>query len=179
MDRAFEKMRKILVVLTVPAAIFFLAWLIWPQKMISTVPPRLPEVRSSVSFSAIHQEITSPPELSSKIEFRPETMSPPQNPGRNFEVPQGAVLPVVLMDNGSSETNKIADELLISLEEEFFTEWDVAKSKGVASQEVWEELRSKYDEKYIALFGQEAYLEATSVAADEAREDYEAPAKPR
>lgn len=94
-------------------------------------------------------------------------------------MPQGAVLPVVLMDNGSSETNKIADELLISLEEEFFTEWDVAKSKGVASQEIWEELRSKYDEKYIALFGQEAYLEATSLAADEAREDYEAPAKPR
>ena len=179
MDRAFEKMRKTLVVLTVPAAIFFLAWLIWPQKRFSTVPPRLPEVSSPVSFSAIHQEITSPAELSRKIEFRPETMSPPQNPGRNFEVPQGAVLPAVLMDNGSSEENIIADELLISLEDEFFSEWDKAISKGIASQEIWEELRSKYDEKYIALFGQEAYLEATSLAVDEAREDYEAPVKPR
>ena len=179
MDRAFEKMRKILVVLTVPAAIFCLAWFIWHQKIFSTVPPRLPEVRSPVSFSAIHQEITSAQELSRKIEFRPETMSPPQNPGRNFEVPQGAVLPAILMDNGSSEENIIADELLISLEDEFFSEWDKAISKGIASQEIWEELRSKYDEKYTALFGQEAYLEATSLAADEAREDFETPATSR
>ena len=178
MDRAFEKMRKVLVVLTVPSAIFFLAWLFWPP-ILSTIPPRLPEVRSPVSFSAIHQEITSPPELSRKIEFRPETMSPPQNPGRNFKVPQGAVLPAILMDNGSSEENIIADGLLIALEEEFFSEWDKAISKGIASQEIWEELRSKYDEKYTALFGQEAYLEATSLAADEAREDFETPATSR
>ena len=178
MDRAFEKMRKVLVVLTVPSAIFFLAWLFWPP-ILSTIPPRLPEVRSPVSFSAIHQEITSPPELSRKIEFRPETMSPPQNPGRNFKVPQGAVLPAILMDNGSSEENIIADGLLITLEEEFFSEWDKAISKGIASQEIWEELRSKYDEKYTALFGQEAYLEATSLAADEAREDFETPATSR
>lgn len=161
-----------------PVALPFLVWLFWPT-MISTVTPRLAEVRSPVSFSAIHQEIISTPKLSTMIESRPETMSPPQNPGRNFEVPQGAVLPAILMDNGSTEENKIADELLISLEEEFFSEWDVAKSKGVASQEVWEELRSKYDEKYTAFFGQEAYLQATSLAAEEAREDFETPATPR
>ena len=112
-------------------------------------------------------------------ESRPQTMPPLQNPGRNFEVPQGAVLPAILMDNGSSEENIIADGLLITLEEEFFSEWDKAISKGIASQEIWEELRSKYDEKYTALFGQEAYLEATSLAADEAREDFETPATSR
>jgi hypothetical protein len=83
-----------------------------------------------------------------------------------------------LMDNGSTEKNPIADEMLISMEGEFFQELQEAKSKGIAPQEIWEELRSKYDERYIALFGQDAYLEATSLAAEEAREDFETATAP-
>ena len=79
------------------------------------------------------------------------------------------------MDHGSNGENQTPDSLLISLEEEFFNEIEEAKSKGVAIQDVWEDLRSKYDEKYIALFGQDAYLEATRLAAEEAREDYASP----
>lgn len=83
------------------------------------------------------------------------------------------------MDNGSSEENPIADEMLHSLEGDFFKELQEAKSKGIAIEVIWEELRSKYDEKYKALFGVEAYLEATNLAADEAREDFESPSAPR
>jgi hypothetical protein len=98
--------------------------------------------------------------------------------GRDFDVPHGAILPAILLDNGSSDENKIVDGLLVSLEEEFFKELQEAKSKGGTTQEIWEELRSKYDEKYTALFGQEAYMEATNLAADEAREDFDTPASP-
>jgi len=158
--------------------LLFLEWLFWP-KILSPTISEAPVSVTTISFSETRQESTLSHETTPPSESVPETIPAVQNTGRDFDVPHGAILPAVLMDSGSSEENKIADGLLISLEEEFFKELGETKSKGVAPQEIWEELRSKYDEKYIALFGQEAYLEATNLAADEAREDFQHPATPR
>ncbi len=80
-----------------------------------------------------------------------------------------------MMDHGPGGDSKVPDNLLLSLEEEFFDELEDAQSKGVPMGGIWEGLRSKYDEKYIALFGLDAYLEATALASEEAGEDYHSP----
>jgi hypothetical protein len=171
-------MSKIFAGLLVMLVILFLGWLLWPKILPPTIPGP-PVTVSTISFSEPRQESILSHEPTPPSESVPETMPAVPNTGRDFDVPHGAILPAVLLDNGSSEENKIADGLLISLEEDFFKELQEAKSKGVATQETWEELRSKYDERYIALFGQEAYMEATNLAADEAREDFETPTSPR
>lgn len=114
-----------------------------------------------------------------------KTVSPAANKIQNFdnissskesyfthEIPFGAILPAALMDHGSEDDSPQITEMLISLEQEFFSELKGMKDSGIPMEELWEQLRAKYDERYIALFGQDAYLEATSLAAEEAREDY-------
>ena len=177
MDRKLEMMSKIFAGLLVMLVILFLGWLLWPKILPPTIPGP-PVTVSTISFSEPRQESILSHEPTPPSESVPETMPAVPNTGRDFDVPHGAILPAVLLDNGSSEENKIADGLLISLEEDFFKELQEAKSKGGATQEIWEELRSKYDERYIALFGQDAYLEATNLAAEEAREDFKTPATP-
>jgi hypothetical protein len=174
MDRKLETMSKVFSGLLVMLVMLFLGWLFW----LKILPPTIPEPSvSTISFSETRQEST-PHEPTPTSESVPETNTAVPNTGRDFDVPHGAILPAVLLDSGSSEENKIADELLISLEEDFFKELEETKSKGIALEEIWEELRSKYDERYIALFGQDAYLEATNLAAEEAREDFKTPATP-
>jgi hypothetical protein len=175
MDRKLETMSKVFSGLLVMLVMLFLGWLFW----LKILPPTIPEPSvSTISFSETRQEST-PHEPTPTSESVPETNTAVPNTGRDFDVPHGAILPAVLLDSGSSEENKIADELLISLEEDFFKELEETKSKGIALEEIWEELRSKYDERYIALFGQDTYLEATSLAAEEAREDFETATAPR
>ncbi len=88
------------------------------------------------------------------------------------EIPFGAIPPAALMDHGSAEDSPQVTEMLISMEQDFFNELASMQNSGIPIHEIWEQLRTKYDERYIALFGQEAYLEATSLASEEAREDY-------
>jgi hypothetical protein len=178
MDRSLEIMSKVFAGLLVMLVLLFLGWLFW-SKTISPAGPQPPEEISSNSFFEKGQDIPPIREPAKVSEFLPETIPSVPTTGRDFDVPHGAILPAVLFDNGSSDENNIADGLLISLEEEFFKELQEAKSKGVAPEDTWEELRSRFDEKYIALFGQEAFLEATNLAADEAREDFETPASQR
>ena len=177
MDRRLETMSKVFAGLLVMLVIIFLGWLLWPKILPPTIPEP-PVTVSTISFSETRQECILSHEPTPPSESVPETMPAVPNTERDFDVPHGAILPAVLLDNGSSDENKIADGLLISLEEDFFKELQEAKSKGGATQEIWEELRSKYDERYIALFGQDAYLEATNLAAEEAREDFKTPATP-
>lgn len=169
---------KALVGLLALVLIFFLVWLFWPQRLAKSIPEP-PEPISAFSFTDTLPPPPSSPVRAQLSESLPKTIPSVPTSGRNFDVPHGAILPAMLLDNGSSDENKIADRLLVSLEEEFFKELQEAKSKGGATQEIWEELRSKYDERYIALFGQDAYLEATNLAAEEAREDFKTPATPR
>ncbi len=88
------------------------------------------------------------------------------------EIPFGAIPPAVLMDHGSDEDSPQVIEMLNSLEQEFFNELASMQNSEIPIHEIWEQLRTKYDERYIALLGQDSYLEATSLAAEEAREDY-------
>jgi hypothetical protein len=177
MERTLDKMTKFFWVVLALTAILWLAWLFWPQTLAPTIPEPQASI-STLSFSETRQESTLSHDPAPPSESVPETIPSVLTSGRDFDVPHGAILPAILLDNGSSDENKIADGLLVSLEEEFFKELQEAKSKGGTAQEIWEELRSKYDEKYTALFGQEAYMEATNLAADEAREDFDTPASP-
>ena len=177
MERTLYKMTKFFAGLIAILSILLMAWLLWPKMLFPTVP-RHPESISTLSFSETRQESSLSHDPAPPSESVPETIPSVPTSGRDFDVPHGAILPAILLDNGSSDENKIADGLLVSLEEEFFKELQEAKSKGGTTQEIWEELRSKYDEKYTALFGQEAYMEATNLAADEAREDFDTPASP-
>jgi hypothetical protein len=172
MNGIFERVAKVFAGLVGIILLLFLLFFFWPQKHSPKVAAR-PSPTATASFSGSHQAPASKNEAPSNLEFPTQKTPSVQHAINDFEVPHGAILPAVLMDNGSTEKNPIADEMLISMEGEFFQELQEAKSKGIAPQEIWEELRSKYDERYIALFGQDAYLEATSVAAEEAREDFE------
>ena len=178
MNLNFEKTTKVFAGLLAIIALLFLLFFFWPQEHSPKVAAR-PSPTATASFSGTHQPTPSIEEAPSNLEFPPQQTPYVQHTINDFEVPHGAILPAVLMDHGSTEKNPIADEMLISMEGEFFQELQEAKSKGIAPQEIWEELRSKYDERYIALFGQDAYLEATSLAAEEAREDFETATAPR
>jgi len=90
-----------------------------------------------------------------------------------ISIPQGAKLPAAFMDEGNPEESEGVKELLLSLEKEFQEEYGTELSKGLTPEEAWENARSKSDERYQALFGQEAYLEALNLAAEEARTDWE------
>ncbi len=88
-------------------------------------------------------------------------------------IPQGAKLPAAFMDEGHSNDSEAVKELLLSLEKEFQEEYETELRKGLTPEEAWENTRSKSDERYQALFGQDAYLEALNLAAEEARIDWE------
>jgi hypothetical protein len=90
-----------------------------------------------------------------------------------ISIPQGAKLPAAFMDEGNPEDSEGVKELLLSLEKEFQEEYRTGLRKGLTSEDAWENARSKSDERYQALFGQEAYLEALNLAAEEARTDWE------
>ena len=90
-----------------------------------------------------------------------------------FSIPQGAMLPAAFMDEGNPEDSEGVKELLLSLEKEFQEEYETELHKGLTPEEAWENARSKSDERYRGLFGQEAYLEALNLAAEEARTDWE------
>ena len=170
------KMFRIFGIVCALGTALLVAWLLWPRAESPSAPQSIEQSNSKVPISKLSDQISL---LDNKSAPSPasETNKPAviHNAGRNIEVPRGAILPALLLDLGTNGENQVPDNLLLSLEEEFFNEIEETKSKGVAIQDVWEILRSKYDEKYITLFGQDAYLEATSLAADEAREDYESP----
>jgi hypothetical protein len=90
-----------------------------------------------------------------------------------ISIPQGAKLPAAFMDEGNLEDSEGVKELLLSLEKEFQEEYETELHKGLTPEEAWENARSKSDERYRGLFGQEAYLEALNLAAEEARTDWE------
>lgn len=90
-----------------------------------------------------------------------------------ISIPQGAMLPAAFMDEGNPEDSEGVKELLLSLEKEFQEEYETELHKGLTPEEAWENARSKSDERYRGLFGQEAYLEALNLAAEEARTDWE------
>jgi hypothetical protein len=90
-----------------------------------------------------------------------------------ISIPQGAMLPAAFMDEGNLEDSEGVKELLLSLEKEFQEEYETELHKGLTPEEAWENARSKSDERYRGLFGQEAYLEALNLAAEEARTDWE------
>jgi len=90
-----------------------------------------------------------------------------------ISIPQGAKLPAAFMDEGNPEDSVGVKELLLSLEKEFQEEYEIELRRGLTPEQAWENARSKSDERYQALFGQEAYLEALNVAAEEARADWE------
>jgi hypothetical protein len=90
-----------------------------------------------------------------------------------ISIPQGAKLPAAFMDEGNPEDSEGVKELLLSLEKEFQEEYGTELRKGLTPEDAWENARSKSDERYQALFGQEAYLEALNLAAEEARTDWE------
>ena len=77
------------------------------------------------------------------------------------------------MDEGNLEDSEGVKELLLSLENEFQEEYETRLRKGLTPEEAWENARSKSNERYQALFGQEAYLEALNLSAEEARTDWE------
>ena len=90
-----------------------------------------------------------------------------------ISIPQGAKLPAAFMDEGNPEDSEGVKELLLSLEKEFQEEYGTGLRKGLTPEDAWENARSKSDERYEVLFGQEAYLEALNLAAEEARTDWE------
>jgi hypothetical protein len=90
-----------------------------------------------------------------------------------ISIPQGAMLPAAFMDEGNLEDSEEVKELLLSLEKEFQEEYGTGLRKGFTPEEAWENARSKSDERYQTLFGQEAYLEALNLAAEEAITDWE------
>ena len=89
-----------------------------------------------------------------------------------ISIPQGAKLPAAFMDEGNPEDSEGVKELLLSLEKEFQEEYGTGLRKGLTPEDAWENARSKSDERYQALFGQEAYLEALNLSAEDARTDW-------
>ena len=97
----------------------------------------------------------------------------PSDAELQISIPQGAMLPAAFMDEGNLEDSEGVKELLLSLEKEFQEEYGTELQSGLTPEEAWENARSKSNERYQALFGQEAYLEALNLAAEEARTDRE------
>jgi hypothetical protein len=128
-----------------------------------------PPTRESESLKIAETNILSP--VAKKIQNFDDSASSKES-HFTHEIPFGAIPPAVLMDHGSAEDSLQVTEMLISMEQEFFNELASMQSSGIPIHEIWEQLRTKYDERYIGLFGQDAFLEATSLAAEEAREDY-------
>jgi hypothetical protein len=145
--------------------------------LISSMDFRLETKKQIETKNESQQQAFKTPE-SKEPHFKETSESVTQNkhPSLDSElqvpIPFGATLPAALMDHGSEDDIPQITEMLISLEQEFFSELRSMEDSGIPMEELWEQLRAKYDERYIALFGQDAYLEATSLAAEEAREDY-------
>jgi hypothetical protein len=120
----------------------------------------LSEKQGSDSPNATSKSIEQPKHITSDVELQ-------------IPIPLGAKLPAAFMDEGNPEDSEGVKELLLSLEKEFQEEYETELRKGLTPEEAWENARSKSDERYQALFGQDAYLEALNLAAEEARTDWE------
>jgi hypothetical protein len=171
MGRTGEKNLGIWIAACTPVSLLLIVWMFWSRP--SPLEPKIsPGDETSAAISETHDEAPPASAPFPAPERRPSSAGPKHDAARNFDVPRGAVLPALMMDQAPGGDSKVPDNLLLSLEEEFFNELENAQSKGVPIAGIWEGLRSKYDEKYIALFGLDAYLEATALASEEAREDY-------
>jgi hypothetical protein len=174
MGRTGEKNLGIWIAACTPVSLLLIVWMFWFFSS-PLEPQTSPGGETSAAISETHDEAPPVSVPFPAPERRPSSAGPKHDAARNFDVPRGAILPALMMDQGPGGDSKVPDNLLLSLEEEFFNELENAQSKGVPIAGIWEGLRSKYDEKYIALFGLDAYLEATALASEEAGEDYHSP----
>ena len=88
-----------------------------------------------------------------------------------IEVPLGSKVPSVLMDDGSPTDEPWVRESMADMEADFIADFESAKKSGVPVQEAWEQARERADARYTAIFGQDAFLESSSEATDEANEE--------
>lgn len=88
-------------------------------------------------------------------------------------VPFGAKLPAVFFDMGSTGDNADSEQLLLSLEQEFQEQYGRTVQRGASNIDAWEMARANSDERYRALFGETAYLEALNSSAEEAESDWQ------
>ena len=91
-----------------------------------------------------------------------------------IEVPHGAKVPSVLMDNGGPADEPWVRESMAEMEADFLADFESTKKTGVPVQEAWEQARERADARYTAIFGLDAFMETSSAATDEANEELSA-----
>ena len=127
-------------------------------------PPRSPDSmppHAMEGMSHANESLKPLPEISHATVAGPDTI----------EVPHGAKVPSVLMDNGGPADEPWVRESMAEMEADFLADFESTKKTGVPVQEAWEQARERADARYTAIFGLDAFLEASSAATDEANEE--------
>ncbi len=119
--------------------------------------------------------ISAPMVAKSPLQTHPSL--PTKGEGDTVAIPYGARLPAALMDEGAADDNQGIRDMLGSIRDDFFANYQASLAAGHSDGEAWDTALHASDERYRAIFGQEAYDEAVSASADDAATDYNSPSR--